>query len=91
MVTGMVGNHHSCKTTALGKPGSHSKHDAVTERHNRRLHVLIVITSLRYSIRPFEKRAAEMARHEGQIYLDPFYAKPLAIKARIVGLPPVMV
>ena len=85
VVARMVGEHQRGKFPALGKPGGHSQHYPVAERHHCGTHVFVVIVSRRDCVGPAKKRAFEMFADESERYLDVFDSEVVAMPTRTFG------
>ena len=70
MIAGMICYKHLLQAVALGNACCQGKHNTVAERHNRRLHVALVIVALGYGIGSVKQRALEIIVHEGQRHND---------------------
>ena len=64
MVAVVVGDEHTVQSAALSQSAAYGKHDAVTERYHRRLHILLVIIAFGNSVSTFEQRRLEVAVHK---------------------------
>ena len=56
MIAEMVGNKHTVEPTALSHSASDGKHDAIAERNNGRLHVLLSVIALGNGVGTFKQR-----------------------------------
>ena len=66
VVAGMVGNHHAFQAVALSDARSNGQHDAVTKRHHRRLHVLVIVVAFGDVVGRHQQGTLEVTVHEFQ-------------------------
>ena len=80
VVASVIGHHHMFQSPALSHSDGYAKHDAVAERHDGRLHIVLVIMSFRNGVIALQERAVEVLVHKLQGNDDVLYAKPLAVQ-----------
>ena len=66
VVSAVVGQHNGVQLVAFGQTGRHGQHNAVAERHDRGLHILVIIVSVGYGFCALEQSALEVLVHEVQ-------------------------
>ena len=74
MVAPVVGHHHVFQSVRLSDTNSYRQHDAIAERHHRRLHILVGIVAFGYLFPTLQQRTLEVFRHEVQWDGDMFDA-----------------
>ena len=75
----MIGNKHLVEIVALCYADGDGKHNAVAERHNRRLHVIVSIMSFGDGLRTIKQARLEILVHEVEVYCNVFDAESLAV------------
>ena len=82
VVSRMIGYHQTLQPMTLGYATSNRQHNAITERHHRRTHILIVITPFRDSISTTQQRRLKILLHKVQRHHDVWNSQPLTVHLR---------
>ena len=74
VIATMVGNVYAVEIVAFGNACCDGEHDAVAERHNRRLHILLFVMPFGNFVRPLQERTLELLLHKLQGNYNVAYA-----------------
>ena len=80
VIATMVGNVYAVEIVAFGNACCDGEHDAVAERHNRRLHILLFVMPFGNFVRPLQERTLEVLLHKLQGNNNVAYAQALAMQ-----------
>ena len=82
VVAAVIGNKNLSQAIAFGYACRHCEHHAVAKRHNGRLHILLVVTTVGYAFATLQQATLKVLVHKAKRYNHMRNAQTLAMQGR---------